>query len=76
MSILYKGFKLNTLSLSINEAAKLLHLDRDYIRKRIESGDILTFVPPGRIHRRIPIHSIIDFITENSIDISDIKEVI
>lgn len=70
MSIAYKGFKLNKLSLSISQASKLLQLDREYIRKRIETGDLLTFIPPGRIHRRIPIHSLIDFITENSINIS------
>lgn len=75
MSILYKGFKLDSLSLSINQASKLLKLDREYIRQRIESGDILTFIPPGRIHRRIPAHSLIDFITDNSIDFSHLKEV-
>lgn len=73
MSISYKGFKISSLSFSINQAAKLLKLDRDYIRKAIESGKILTFIPPGRIHRRIPVHSLIDFMTNHSINLSQIK---
>ncbi|MCO6473242.1 MAG: helix-turn-helix domain-containing protein [Melioribacteraceae bacterium] len=75
MSITYKGYKISSLSYSINQAAKLLKLDRDYIRKAIESGQILTFIPPGRIHRRIPVHSLIDFMTTNSINLSQINEV-
>lgn len=66
MSITYRGFHIRKLSLSISEASKLLNLDRDLIRQKIEHGELEIFLTSGRVHRKVSTKSVIDFLLDNS----------
>ncbi len=74
--ILYRGFEIQKLSLSISEAAKLLNLDRELVRQKIRTGELEIFLTPGRIQRKVSMKSIIDFLLANSFQQSQYKEAI
>lgn len=76
MSISYRGFNIDKLSLSISEAAKLLNLDRELVRQKIKSGELEIFLTPGRIQRKVSTKSVIDFLLENTFQQSQFKEAI
>ena len=74
--IIYKDISLPKLALSISEASQILNIDRSLIRSLINSGEILVFVCPGRIQKKIYAPSLIDFINRNSINLKQLDEVL
>lgn len=74
--IIYKDISLPKLALSISEASKIANIDRSIIRALINSGEILVFLCPGRIQKKIYAPSLIDFINRNSLNLKNLDEVI
>ncbi len=74
--IIYKDISLPKLALSISEASKIANIDRSLIRALINSGEILVFICPGRIQKKIYAPSLIDFINRNSLNMKHLDEVL
>jgi hypothetical protein len=74
--IIYKDISLPKLALSISEASKIANIDRSIIRALINSGEILVFLCPGRIQKKIYAPSLIDFINRNSLNLKNLDEVL
>jgi hypothetical protein len=74
--IIYKDISLPKLVLSISEASKIANIDRSIIRSLINSGDLLVFICPGRIQRKVYAPSLIDFIDRNSLNMKQLHEVV